>query len=408
MHVVDRFWSEFCSTPGLFSTYRQKKLVIAIASSIFFVFNFNCTLTEESFSDLHWKFPLEIQSKDHVNIITTLDPKNCSTCHLNQYRNWKTSIHGQSISSAVTFQLEELSLEEKSNCLNCHSPLRESQDYLINNINPESYSNKVDYPYLKNENESLPVNCAACHVRNFTWFGPPSRNTINETNPHNGFKTEREFESSMFCKNCHESPESGIKLQGKKLMETYSEWRDSKFFKKDIQCQNCHMPDRNHQWKGIHDKEMVLSGIEYNFEVQPSGKETILKAILKSNYIGHKFPTYAVPKIYLKLLIIENQKEKILAEKILGRIITNDLTEEFLDTRLAPEESVVLESKVLNHKTKVIFRIEVEPEEMYIRIFQEKLNNKKFYNQKSIEKLQEILREKQRLNYRLLEIEKEI
>ena len=104
----------------------------------------------------------------------------------------------------------------------------------------------------------------------------------------------------------------------------------------------------------------------------------------------------------------ENQKEKILAEKILGRIITNDLTEEFLDTRLAPEESVVLESKVLNHKTKVIFRIEVEPEEMYIRIFQEKLNNKKFYNQKSIEKLQEIVREKQSLNYRLLEIEKEI
>ncbi len=45
---------------------------------------------------------------------------------------------------------------------------------------------------------------------------------------------------------------------------------------------------------------------------------------------------------------------------------------------------------------------------MYVRIFEEKLKNKNLYNQKSFEKIEEILIEKQKLNYRLLEIEKDI
>ncbi len=79
-----------------------------------------------------------------------------------------------------------------------------------------------------------------------------------------------------------------------------------------------------------------------------------------------------------------------------------------LDRKDTPLESVVLETRVLNQNTKVIFRVEIEPEEMYVRIFEEKLKNKNLYNQKSFEKIQEILIEKQKLNYRLLEIEKDI
>ena len=44
------------------------------------------------------------------------------------------------------------------------------------------------------------------------------------------------------------------RLNGKPLENTYEEWRKSPAARRGLQCQNCHMPDRRHLWRGIHDR----------------------------------------------------------------------------------------------------------------------------------------------------------
>jgi len=53
----------------------------------------------------------------------------------------------------------------------------------------------------------------------------------------------------------------GFALNGKLLQSTYDEWKASRFARQGVQCQDCHMPDRRHRWRGIHDADMVRSGL---------------------------------------------------------------------------------------------------------------------------------------------------
>ena len=67
--------------------------------------------------------------------------------------------------------------------------------------------------------------------------------------------------SSEFCQSCHQFAPDGLALNGKLLENTYAEWKASRFAREGVQCQDCHMPDRRHLWRGIHDPAMVRSGL---------------------------------------------------------------------------------------------------------------------------------------------------
>ncbi|MBA7466455.1 hypothetical protein ES707_01639 [subsurface metagenome] len=46
---------------------------------------------------------------------------------------------------------------------------------------------------------------------------------------------------------------------------TLVEWEQSPAARNGMTCQSCHMPQRRHLWRGIHDPDMVRSGLTPEF-----------------------------------------------------------------------------------------------------------------------------------------------
>ncbi len=369
----------------------------------------NCK--KDDFLETHWKHPISEQGPVPKNFSIAeakLIPENCGTCHSEQYELWKKSYHRKSAGDGLIWQLQGLGENKAGKCFQCHSPLKESSLILKKKEGwPVNYP-KIMEDYFPSDSDELGISCSSCHVRNHTRYGPPSEKAqISQTNlPHNGYIVQKDFESSEFCKNCHESPSDSNQISGKKMMETYTEWSESDFKKNGIQCQSCHMPKREHRWEGIHDKDMVLSGIEKSLNYHIAGDEVELKAEIKSVKVGHKFPTYAVPKLYLTLFLLGNKEQrKPLGDFTVGRLMDIDLSKEFYDTRIDPGKSVSIVSRIkkaeiLKYK-QVMFQAKVHPDELYERMFAYNIENKNKlgHTENVIHQIDESLEAKRKSSY---------
>ncbi|MCW7482614.1 ammonia-forming cytochrome c nitrite reductase subunit c552 [Leptospira kanakyensis] len=368
--------------------------------------------SDSSFLQSHWNHPIPELGTPPSHFSTlekNLNPRACGTCHQNQFQNWEKSFHAKSASPGFLWQKEIFTQEEYKSCLNCHSPLAETKLEIDSNFQtPEIISSKSHNFPDGIDNPS--ILCASCHIRNQIRFGPPPRTNVTKIKTsgsmsHNSYVVKEEFESSEFCKSCHESKETGVRLSGKRLMEVYTEWERSPFAKQGIQCQNCHMPDREHSWKGIHDKTFVQNSLKPIWEVKEQNGQYQIQAELKNIGVGHNFPTYLVPKVYLRFYVIfKNKKLPILLEEsVVGRVVNTDLTEEYLDTRIKPNESHKVrfnyEPKE-NLVSEMIWEIEVDPDEQYVRSFEEQLKTKATTLTTDAKKLlQESLSEKKNSRY---------
>jgi len=157
------------------------------------------------------------------------------------------------------------------------------------------------------------------------------------------------FLSAAFCRGCHQFAEDAPTLNGKPLENTYREWEASRFAREGVQCQDCHMPDRRHLWRGIHDVDMVRSGLSIEVAAPRSragaGDNVDVGLTVRSVRVGHAFPTYVTPKVVLRAelvdatgAVIEGSRE----ERVIAREIALDLSREISDTRLLPGQSATL------------------------------------------------------------------
>ena len=106
---------------------------------------------------------------------------------------------------------------------------------------------------------------------------------------HGGAVVSSAYSDSAFCKPCHQFEENGFSLNGKLLENTYNEWLDSPHAKEGKTCQSCHMPNRRHQWRGIHDPDSVKNAIKLDVEIR-NYQETIEAEIRLTNQgAGHPF-----------------------------------------------------------------------------------------------------------------------
>jgi hypothetical protein len=346
------------------------------------------TREELDFVERHWRRPIPPQGDPpsrFTPVERALDPRSCGTCHPAQLADWKTSLHARSMGPGLTGQLVELERTDPDSarlCLGCHAPLAEQQPEVATARG--FASNRAFAPGLQRQG----LVCAACHVRQHARFGPPPRDGATAggapaaTLPHGGATRASAFLRSEFCSSCHQFPPDGFALNGKLLENTFAEWKASPAARKGLQCQHCHMPDRRHLWRGIHDPEMVASGIEVSVAMSRPryrpGQEAHVTLTIANTGVGHHFPTYVTPRVIVRAELIDAAGRPVPGsgrERIIGREVALDLSREISDTRIPAggRFTFAYRQRVAAPGVRARVTVTVQPDHFYTRFFESTL-----------------------------------
>ena len=338
------------------------------------------TPQEADFLARHWPgdtiAPQGAPPEDYSPLESSLSAADCGACHPRQYEDWQTSLHSRAMGPGVVGQTVDMRKEDPASarmCRRCHAPLAEQQPLLQRPADGRWVANPVFDAGLQQQG----LTCAACHVRAHRRFGPPAR-TQGESPAHAGFSAQTAFGKSAFCAHCHQFPPGEYALNGKLMENTYNEWLASDFARQSVQCQDCHMPDRRHLWRGIHDPAMVkkavtitVSGAQASFEAGDTLSATI--RVLNSG-TGHYFPTYVTPKVFVRAQLLDAGGEAVsgsLREAIIGRETTPDLSREIYDTRIAPGDfvDITYAHPLPRPGLQLWIEVRVEPDHFYERFY---------------------------------------
>ena len=328
---------------------------------------------------------------DWSKLETNLAPEACAQCHAVQFDAWKHSLHAAAYSPGMIGQFPAMGHEDANDCLQCHAPLAEqlytSQAEMLDSIDlrlkhPQGFDSGVALNAVKDDIDSkLPlrhagVTCASCHVRNWQRFGPPPKASMavgyQASEAHGGFTATRDFKQSKFCASCHQFPQS-MAINGKPLENTLEEWKQSSFSGKGITCQQCHMPDRRHEFRGIHDPVMVRKGLDFSLELR--GDNAVLA--MTSKWIGHAFPTYVTPKVLVRAeaLDADDKIRRVWRWEIVREVYYENGWQEKQDTRLMPgERREFTASAIPAEALHIRFQVNVIPDFFYKGLYQDLLS----------------------------------
>jgi hypothetical protein len=103
------------------------------------------------------------------------------------------------------------------------------------------------------------------------------------------------------------------------------------------------MPDRRHLWRGIHDPEMVKSGVRITLTTGRArhrpGDRLQATLTIANTAVGHYFPTYVTPRVLVRAELVNASGERLPAsveDRAIGRNVPLDLSLEIADTRVPP------------------------------------------------------------------------
>lgn len=296
----------------------------------------------------YWALPIGPQGSappGYHSLAAQVEADACGVCHPKQHQEWRTSLHAKADSMGLLGQLPAFDAATQRQCLECHAPRAEQQALWFE-------QGTAALGQLKG------VDCTACHVRKHQRFGP---NTVVHT-PHGKVESLPLFQESAFCAPCHQFGEDGVALNGKPLENTYQEWLASRHGHEGRSCQSCHMPEGQHQFKGIHDPDMTRQGLK--LEVRRT--ELGVAARAWNAGAGHALPTYPTPRIRLALHWSEGRLQRRREHVIQRHLDWNSIEgwRELSDTRLLPDESVEL-AQSLAPSVQAMITVVVEPDADY-------------------------------------------
>ena len=338
---------------------------------------------ERDFIEKHWRSAIPPQGPAPARfspIERSLQPEACGACHPVQFGDWQASIHSKSMGPGVAGQLAEMAPDAARSCSKCHAPVAEQRAALIEPPGV-AFSNPAFDPALQVRG----VICAGCHVRGHAHFGPPRRDGSTASRAprgsltHNGVTRTTAFLRSEFCASCHQFRADGLSLNGKPLENTYEEWRRSPAARRGLQCQSCHMPDRRHLWRGIHDADMVRSGVDIKLTGARGRYRAgdLVRATLSISTprVGHAFPTYVTPQVLVRALLVDSQGRLVagsVEERMIGRRVPLDLSREIADTRIPPggRFTLVYARRLGEAGLRLRVTVTVLPDEFYTRFFE--------------------------------------
>jgi len=255
--------------------------------------------------------------------------------------------------------------------MTCHAPLSEQFPLIAKTTGPNEATYEKN-PHFDSELQLNGITCAACHVRQHRRFGPPKAEGSSATTYPSGMPGHGDaqrtpyFERAEFCKGCHQfDPENSLLLNGKPLQDTYREWKNSIWGKGEASCQECHMPQRRHLWRGIHDAEWVKGGVQIVVQVKKPGDFLELGVEVVNAAVGHNFPTYTTPKVFIRAALLDSKGKPLPGterEKIIGwdARFEDGEWKEYFDTRIPPGK-----------KLQETFRWTLPPEAKKIRAWVE-------------------------------------
>lgn len=331
----------------------------------------------------YWTRPLASQGKPPASASAhqiSLSPQSCAGCHAAQYEDWSTSLHSRAMGPGIMGQLAAMpahARDEHQDCIRCHAPLKEQADSLSAAI----AGNQAISPLHEQG-----VVCAACHLRGYEWYGPPRRDGSSPSGdlkqlPHDGWKASPAFSDSRFCAACHQFEKDEYALNGKLLENTYEEWKASRFAREGRSCQSCHMPERRHLWRGIHDPEMVRSGVHIDAGLpEVSGQNVAAALTIRNTGVGHYFPTYVTPHVVAQGYQEDANGAMIagtLLEHVIARQVPLDLSREIADTRIPPDGEARLDyrARLDRRAAALVFRVRVEPDAFYSGFYESILSD---------------------------------
>ncbi len=314
----------------------------------------------------YWRLPLASQGEAPTawsDIEKSLDPRFCGACHPDQHRQWSGSLHAHAFSPGLVGQLLNGDAEQAASCMQCHAPLAE-QRAAFEAARAQGTAHLADAQGLAAAGNS----CAGCHLRHHRRFGPPQRETgttgQSQAAIHGGVFRTPYFQASAFCGACHQFPQEQA-INGKPLQNTVAEWQASPQAAQGVACQNCHMPDRQHLWRGIHDPEMVKTGLTARFATEDDGA----RFELTNTGVGHAFPTYVTPKVVMRAVALDaagQPRPQTLVSYVIQRRVGHDGNQwvEHADTRLLPGQSASL-FLAWPDTARVRMWLEVDPDDFY-------------------------------------------
>lgn len=333
-----------------------------------------------AFLERHWAQPIAPQGApppEYSELEAALAPRACGACHAKQFADWQTSLHARAVGPGLRWQLRTFDAAEANDCLRCHAPLAEQKALAAREHGWPNAPSSDPPAYVDPQLHLQGIVCAACHVRAHRRYGPLTGRSTAPAEvrlPHDGATAAAAFSDSRFCSTCHQFPADGRSVNGKLLENTYEEWRASAAAREGRSCQSCHMPERRHLWRGIHDPAMVAGALARELTVtRLDGHRVRIAATLGNRGAGHRLPTYVVPKIRVEIHLDGERRGShlLVGHHVIGRTLDLALERELSDTRLAPGERVPLafDIPVPPGRWQVTLRAIVAPAEHYERLF---------------------------------------
>ncbi len=366
----------------------------------------------DDFLEQHWAYPIPAQGQPPAEfsaLEASVAPADCGSCHAEQFQQWRGSLHSHTMGPGILWQLQIADPKTAQSCLRCHAPMTE-QLALLSQQRGWSKLTMPPPEYIPPDLHQQGLVCAACHVRAHTRFGPKARVPVTES-AHGGFVEHDAFADSRFCANCHQFAEDGPRLNGKLREDTYSQWRATRFADEGRHCQSCHMPERKHQWRGIHDPAMTASALTVEITwLQEEGNIVGATAAVTNTGAGHDFPTYMVPEVVLHLEYVNAAGEVTgLARDVIAWKANLALTEELFDTRLAAGRTRTLSGRHdgMVQPGSIRLRIQVAPRQQYRLTFESYLaSNRRSLKPVVLDLLQQAIAETRATEYEFIAAER--
>ncbi len=321
----------------------------------------------------YWARPVPIHGKDAQKKAGPF-PETCGACHTDIFRDWSASLHAGSMGPGLKGQFDaKKDPAQATSCYFCHAPAVEQAEHIEKDgafgLNP-AFDERL---------KGSGVSCPVCHLRDGVFNGPLKRDMAKGMANSEGhaFNQEAFFEDSGFCRPCHQN-DDGYEFNGSLLTNTYAEWEKSPYAKKGVTCQFCHMPERRHLFRGIHDKETTLSALRFDATLRRTGASTVASLKITNTGAGHFFPTYATPLVVVRAYLSDESGATLPAsvkERYIGRKLSLGLDKELFDTRLPPMKGTTFDYRLKKDAkaAMVVFEVWVEPDEFYERFFSDRL-----------------------------------